>query len=431
MSERPAPVVLDDLASPRFSPEIDQLRASLVDMAAACPLELGALMATASRETGLSDFGGSAFRHRIEVLCQALGEEAGLSPSGVVAWYSQLVQFLKNRLLIEDLLSRHPEIRDVEIERPIIICGLPRTGTTHLHNLIGADPALRSLPYWESLEPVLADHEHPSPGTTDPRIGRAAFGLEMLGATLPYFNRMHEMTVEHVHEEIQLLAIDFSTMLFETQGLVPTWREYYKAEDQTPSYQYLRTILQVMQWLRGGRRWVLKSPQHLEQFGPLLSTFPDATFVVPHRDPVAVTVSMTTMVTYTARMVTEQVDPLAMGRYWSARCEDLFRACADDRDLLPADQSIDVQFNEFMAHDLETVESIYALAEQPFTSQSRRAMDAFVADHPRGRNGTITYQPEVLGIDRAERAEALAFYYERFGVEKETPTDTAQRDPGR
>ena len=422
MSGRPAPVVLDDLASPRFSPEVDQLRASLVEVAAGCPLEPGALTGAANQETGLGDFGDPAFGRRLEVLCGALRHEADLSPSGVVAWYSQLVQFLKNRLLIEDLLSRHPEIHDIRIERPIIICGLPRTGTTHLHNLISADPALRSLPYWESLEPVLADHERPAPGAPDPRMARAAFGLEMLDATLPYFNRMHEMTVEHVHEEIQLLAVDCSTMLFETQGLVPTWRDHYKAEDQTPSYQYLKTILKVMQWLRGGQRWVLKSPQHLEQFGPLLSTFPDATFVVPHRDPVAVTVSMTTMVTYSSRMATDRVDPLSMGRYWSARCEDLFRACAHDRDRLPAEQSVDVQFNDFMAHDLETVERIYALADQPFTTQSRRAMETFVAGHPRGRNGTIVYQPEVLGIDRSERAEALQFYYERFGVEKEGTT---------
>ena len=102
---------------------------------------------------------------------------------------------------------------------------------------------------------------------------------------MPYFKRMHEMTVDHVHEEIQLLAIDVSTMLFETLSLLPSWRDSYRATDQTPCYEYLRTILKVLQWLRGGSRWVLKSPQHLEQFGPLRATFPDATFVVTHRDP--------------------------------------------------------------------------------------------------------------------------------------------------
>jgi len=385
------------------------------------PLEPAARCAAAVEQAGTDDFGAGGFRPRLGVLCRALREEADLNASGVVSWYSQLVQFLKNRLLIQALLTRHPEINDIPIERPIIICGLPRTGTTHLHNLIGADPGLRSLPYWESLEPVLADHEKPEPGRPDPRLARTEFALDVVNTALPYFNRMHEMTVDHVHEEIQLLAVDISTMLFETQALLPTWRDFFKGEDQTSSYEYLRTVLQVLQWLRGGERWVLKSPQHLEQFGPLVSTFPDATFVVTHRDPCSVTVSMGTMVAYTSRMSVEHIDPVAIGSYWSARVEDLFRACTHDRDVLPAARSIDLSFHDFMADDMAAVERIYDLAGQPFTDTSRAAMDAFRSSHPRGRNGTVVYQPEVLGIDLAERHEALAFYRDRFGVEDEGP----------
>ncbi len=421
MTGRPPPVVLDDLASPRFSPEIDQLREAMADIAPGCPLEPEALCAAAAEQAGTDDFGDAGFRSRLEILCGALREEGDLSGPGIVSWYSQLLQFLKNRLLIQALLTRHPEINDIPVERPIIICGLPRTGTTHLHNLIGADPGLRSLPYWESLEPVLADDERPAPGVPDPRLARTAFALDVLNDALPYFNRMHEMTVDHVHEEIQLLAIDISTMLFETQALLPTWRDFFKGEDQTSSYRYLRTVLQVLQWLRGGERWVLKSPQHLEQFGPLVSTFPDATFVVTHRDPFSVTVSMTTMVAYTSRMSVEHIDPLAIGGYWSARVEDLFRACSDDRELLPADRSIDLLFHDFMADDMAAVEEVYDVAGQPFTDASRTAMEAFCSSHPRGRNGTVVYQPEVLGIDAAERREALAFYRTRFGVEDDGP----------
>jgi hypothetical protein len=419
---RPGPVVLDDLAHPRFSPEIEQLRATLVDVAPLCPLEPDALCAAAVEQAGVADFGDDGFRARLDVLCRALRDEGGLSPSGIVTWYSQLVQFLKNRLLIQQLLNRHPEIHDVRIDRPIIICGLPRTGTTHLHNLISSDPALRSLPYWESVEPVLSDREQPGPGGSDPRRERTAFSLSMLNAALPYFNRMHEMTVDHVHEEIQLLAIDLSTMLFETQALLPTWRDRFTSEDQTPCYEYLRTILKVLQWLRGGERWVLKSPQHLEQFLPLVSTFPDATFVVTHRDPSAVTVSMATMIAYTSRMSVERVDPSAIGRYWSTRVEDLFGACVRDRDVLPADQSMDLAFLDFMADDQASVERVYALAGQPLTDAARTAMAQFRIDHPRGRNGTIEYQPEVLGIDPDERRRALGVYCRRFGIDAEGPS---------
>ena len=203
-----------------------------------------------------------------------------------------------------------------------------------MHNLLAADPALRSLPYWEALEPVLPEADRPDPGEPDPRIERTAFALDIVNASMPYFERMHEMTVDHAHEEIQLLAMDFSSMLFETMAPMPTWRDDYLARDQTQHYEYLRLVLQALQWLRGGERWVLKSPQHLEQLGPLLRVFPDATVVLCHRDPVAVTGSVATMLAYTARMASEHPDPVAIGRYWADRIVTLLAACLRDRDAV-------------------------------------------------------------------------------------------------
>ena len=419
MTARPAPVRIDDLAAPVFPDEVQPVLALMADASTSLSLEPDALLEAAATETGLDDFGDPAFRERLDVLCLALRTEAGLGPAGVTSAWAQLVGFLKNRLLVEDLVRRHPEIMSVPIERPIIICGLPRTGTTHLHNLLSADTRLRSLPYWESLEPVLAEHERPAPGEPDPRLARTAQGLELVNGAMPHFKRMHEMTVEHVHEEIQLLALDLSTMLFETMAPMPTWRDYYCSHDQTPSYRYLRKVLQVLQWLRGGARWVLKSPQHLEQFGPLVTTFPDATFVVTHRDPVAVTVSLATMMTYTARLALDPVDPVRIGRYWAARVEDHLTACVRDRGLLPDAQSIDVRFDEFMADDVAMVERIYAVAGQPFDAEVHRAMDAFMATHPRGRHGGVLYDLADFGLDPDERRKALRFYVDRFEVTEE------------
>lgn len=412
---RPAPVELDDLAEPRFAPEIEQLRASLVDVAATLPpLEADVLMATAREQTGLDDFGDMEFVDRLALLCHCLRTDAELSPAGLVSSHGQLTSLLKNRLLIQHELDRHPEIRDIEIRRPIVICGLPRTGTTHLHNLMAADPALRSLPYWESLEPVLPEHERGV--EPDPRLARTEFALGIVNTAMPHFKRMHEMTVDHVHEEIQLLAIDFSTMLFETLVAMPTWRDAYLARDQTPSYEYLKTVLQVLTYSRGGDRWVLKSPQHIEQFGPLSAVFPDATFVVTHRDPVAVTVSMATMLAYAARMSFDRPDPKQVASYWSDRGERMLQACVRDRDLLPAAQTIDVRFDEFMADDVAMVQRIYDVAGQPFTATTRSAMDEFMAAHPRGRHGTVVYDTDALGLDVDERRDALRFYADRFGV---------------
>ncbi|MDH3705324.1 MAG: sulfotransferase, partial [Acidimicrobiia bacterium] len=222
-------------------------------------------------------------------------------------------------------------------------------------------------------------------------------------------------------EEIQLLAVVGSTMLYETMAPMPTWRDHYLATDQTPFYEGLKALLAVLAHQSGdeGRRWVLKSPQHVEQLGPLLSVFPDATVVCTHRDPVAVTQSMATMLAYTARtsQVAERI--VDVGRYWVDRSERMFRSAVDQRSLVPGGQSIDVLFHEFMADDVAMVERIYEVADQPFTSEVRAHMATFMAEHPRGKHGSVLYDLGDFGIDPAERRAALGFYVDRFGVELE------------
>jgi hypothetical protein len=398
---------------------VAEILAMMSAAASSSSLEPTTLMAEARTQTGLNDFGSGDFIERADVLCTALRTEARLNGAGVAAQSMFVGSLLRNRLLLEDLVARHPEILGTTIDRPIIICGLPRTGTTHLHNLISSDPRLRSLPYWESLEPVLADGERPAPGEIDPRRSRTDLALSFVNTALPEFKRMHEMTVDHVHEEIQLLAIDFSTMLFETIAPIPSWRDYYLTHDQRTSYAYLKKILQALQWLRGGTRWVLKSPQHLEQFPALVDTFPDATFVVTHRDPVSVTTSMVTMLAYTGRLSHDRVDLEWIGSYWADRLVTMLGTCVREREVLNHSKSIDVRFDSFMENDMATVERIYDLADQPLTAEARSAMRTFAVDHPRGRHGGILYDLHPFGLDESRLRSELSFYADRFDIASE------------
>lgn len=407
--QRPKPIRFTDLAHPVFPDAAQPIREALAGYGSILELTSDALLATATERTGLDGWGDDSFRERLDVLTASLREEAGLSDVGVAVVFEQLAGNLVNRLRLEALIAEHPEIEDIEIARPIIICGLPRTGTTHLHNLIAADPNMRYLPYWESLEPF------PAPGEDDQaRRDRCTAGLELIETTMPEFKRMHDMTVDHAHEEIQLLANDISGMLFETTYYLPSFAAHYKAHDQGPSYAYLKRQLQAMQWLRGGTRWVLKSPQHLEQFPTLYATFPDATFVVTHRDPVEVTRSMVTMIAYASRMACAEPDPIKIARYWFDRADDLFSGCVRDRDVLPASQSIDVRFTDFMADEQGTLSAIYTLADQPFGDDVRAAMADFIAEHPRGRYGEVIYDLADVGLDAGEVAERLRPYRDRF-----------------
>lgn len=167
-------------------------------------------------------------------------------------------------------------------------------------------------------------------------------------------------------------------------------------------------------------RWVLKSPQHLEQIPALLRTFPDATVVFTHRDPVSVIASFVTMVSYSARTNrSAPIDVAGIGRYWSERILDLYAACTRDRDLVPAGRSIDVHFDDFMADDIAMVERIYDIAGLEFTPVTRAAMDAFMAEHPRGKFGGVVYDLDQLGLDAAAIRAAASGYIERFQVRLE------------
>jgi len=407
-----AAIRLEDLAKPRFGPEAQQMLDMMAAMAPQCPLDADALHARASADTGLHDFGAGDYRERLDVYLAALREIDGLHAAGVVNFYGQLLQLLKNRLLFTDLLRRHPEIDDIELQPPVVIAGLPRTGTTHLHNLLAAPPTFRTMPYWESVEPFPLPAE--AGVEPDPRRARMDVAVAVINTVMPHFPLMHEMTTEHVHEEIQLLANDFSTMFFETLADVPRWRDYYHAHDQTPHYEYLARQLKAMQFLRGGRRWLLKSPQHLEQVPVLDRVFPGRIVVFTHRDPVPVALSMIAMITYSARMHRTPVPVHQIAASWIDRLEQMLTALVRDRDTIGPQRSVDIRFDDFMANELGVAEHVYALAGEPFTEEARTAIAGYLAGHQRGRLGNVETSWEMFGLTEEGLRARFAPYVERF-----------------
>jgi hypothetical protein len=405
-------VHLDDLAEPRFSSEAEPVRQMMAAMAADCPLDADAMHAKACAETGLNDFGADDYRERLDVYLAAVQDIPGIHAAGIVNFHAQIVQLLKNRLLLTDLLTRHPEIHDIELEPPVVIAGLPRTGTTHLHNLLAAAPTFRTIPYWESNEPF------PLPAEVgvepDPRRTRMDIAVEVMNLVMPNFALMHEMTTDHVHEEIQLLANDFSTMLFETLGHVPRWRDYYLSHDQTPHYEYLATQLKALQFLRGGRRWLLKSPQHLEQLPVLNAVFPGVIVVVTHRDPVPVVLSMLAMLTYSARMHCYPVPVQQIAATWIDRLELMLNALVRDRGVVPPERSIDVRFDDFMSDEMGVAKSIYELAGEPLANDARSAIENYLAGHQRGRLGRIATSADMFGLDEEDMRTRFKPYADRF-----------------
>ncbi len=382
-------------------------------------LTVDAVCEAAIAATGLDDFGPDDFRERLAVQLDAVDVDPERTGLGRMLMFGDCLRYASNRLRIRALLKAHPEILDIPIERPVIVIGLPRSGTTNLVNLLASDTRFRSMPLWESYQPVPDPAEELVDGV-DPRWTRCQGMWEAMQVGAPFVAAMHPMNPDHVHEEIELMTPDFGSYNLEWVARAPQWRDHYLSHDQTPQYEYMRTVLQIMQWYRPRERWVLKSPQHLEQIGPLLSTFPDASIVVTHRDPVAVVQSTITMVTYGARTAYRTPRPEWYRDYWIERIGLLLDASMRDRHLLPADRVTDVYFHEYMADEMGTLQRIYDAAGIEFTDRARAEVAQYQADHPRGRDGRVVYDLRGdFDIAPEDVRTRFAEYFSQFPVEIE------------
>ncbi len=408
---------IDDLAAPvlnglqRMGLEYGERKHTELTVAAVCD--------AAVARTGLTDFGPDDFRERLGVQLDEMDADPERTGLGRLLMFNDCLRYAANRLRIHDLLTRHPEILDVEIVAPLIVIGLPRSGTTHLVNLLAADTRLRSMPLWESYEPVPDPREEPVDGV-DPRWTRCQQAWEAMQSGAPLVAAMHPMEPDHVHEEIELQNADFSSYNPEWVNRAPRWRDHYLAHDQTPHYAYMKQVLQMLQWYRnddGRDRWVLKSPQHLEQIGPLLTTFPDATIVVTHRDPVAVVQSTITMLTYGARTAYRTPRPDWYRDYWTERVGLLLDASLRDRGLLPAERTTDVVFHEYMADELGTLARVYEVAGMELTDAARAEVAAYQEAHPRSRGGQVVYDlRRDFDVTPEEVRARFGAYLDRFPV---------------
>jgi len=382
-------------------------------------LSVAAVLATAAEGTGLDDFGPNDFRERLALWLDEVDNDADRTALGRATTFDDCVQQAVDRLRIGDLIARHPEIVDAPICAPVVVVGLPRSGTTHLVNLLAADHRFRSLPLWESIEPV-PDPAEQSTLDDDPRWWRAQQAWESMRATLPLMAIMHPMTPDHIHEELELQLPDFSSYSQEWKTRCPRWRDYYLAHDQTPHYAYMKRVLQILQWFRPSERWVLKCPQHLEQLGPLLATFPDATLVFTHRDPVSVVQSAATMLAYVARMNYRTTEPDWYLAYWVDRIRGLLAASVRDQALVSPARRVDALFHELVADELAVVEQIYRVAGLAMTEQARSEISARQASRRSDQERRIAYDlRRDFGVEPEEVRAGFDFYFDAVAVRTE------------
>ena len=404
---------IEDLREPNRTPAEQEI----YDLAISMEVDLApsALVAAAHRRTGLDDFGDPTLLDRLAAQVAAVESDTGLSGLGRFLVRRRLVGLLAARLRLEDYVRRHPEALEVELEPPVIVVGLPRSGTTHLVNLLATDTRFRSLPWWEAAEPVPVIGDGPGRDGVDPRYLRCEAEYEASKQVSPLTSLMHDRPPSSIEEECELLDLDLCTYVLEWHARVPSWRDHAEQLDQFAHYAFLRRELQVLSHLRGPNRWVLKCPQHLERLGPLMSTFPGATIAFTLRDPVAVLQSAITMLAYGDRNRRLRIDADELAAYWVDRVERLLRAAVRDAALIPDAQRVDVEFGQFMADDVAMAARVIEMSGLEVTDAVSGGLQAYVDANPRGRDGRIVYDLRGdFGLDPDELYDRYAFYFDAF-----------------
>ncbi|MCV7198793.1 sulfotransferase family protein [Mycobacterium angelicum] len=409
----------DDL----ISPQLTDVQRQILKFTESRHVEfdIDRMLAEAIEQAGADDLNDTdGFGDRLTAHVAAIESDAGLTQLTRSTLRQRVVRLLRNRLSLTELVKRYPEIESIPIEKPFIVVGMPRSGTTHLVNLIAADPRRRALPYWESQEPIPARGQGPDICGVDPRYTRAKQEHDALMASAPVVAAMHDRFPEAIEEEVELLDLDLAGYVLEWHARVADWRDYYLSLDQTRHYAYLKKVLQALTFLRGPQTWILKSPQHCEQLGPLMATFPDATVAFTHRDPVAVIQSAITMMAYSDRLRRTSIDPEWLLDYWSDRVRRLLSACVRDRDLVSAEHSIDIGFHHLNGNEMSLLEELYRRGGVELTPQVRERFQRYLDGNPRGKHGRVRYELQRhFGISADELRGRFGFYFDSFDVRPE------------
>jgi hypothetical protein len=382
-------------------------------------LEESALLARAARRTRLDDFGEDGFREPLRRLLASLDSEAALTPFGRVIARRDLGRLLENRLRMHDTFKRHPEMGEAEIRRPLFVVGLPRTGTSILHELLAQDPASRVPMTWEVMDPWPPPER--ASFESDPRIEQTDRHFRGIDRVLPGFQAMHPMGARLPQECVAITAHEFASLIFHTQYRVPGYQRWLDQADLRPVYASHRRWLQYLQWRCPAERWVLKSPGHLWALDALLAIYPDARIVQTHRDPLQVVASLVSLITKLRGLGSDAADPVEIGADWATRLAEGLALASRARERHGGGdrQFLDIRFQDLIGREIEQVRRIYAHFEMELSREAEQRMRRFLAENPRDKHGTHRYSLDFAGLDDGRLRPRFAEYQRRFQVASE------------
>jgi len=374
------------------------------------------LIERARRETGLQRL-ACEVEEPLSVLLESLRDEARLNATGRLITLTDTRANLRTNLYAAAWVDAKPELAEAPLGQPVVITGLPRSGTTLLQRMLARLPGARALATWEALDPVPPPTwTRPADPSDDPRVGRARKAAAFVGWLSPDLFAAHPMEAEAPEEEAMLQSRVFRSGVAETSYHVPSYARWLEAQDAGPSYRWLALALRLLQHQRVGEGWVLKSPHHLGDLDALMDALPGTTIIQLHRDPAVTVPSFCSLVAHGHGISSDHVDPLEIGRHWSRRFERMLKRAMAHREARGEAHVVDVHYDELVADPVATARRLCERLQRPWSDEAEVRLRAWLGHNPQHAHGVHRYAAEDFGLEPEALRERFAFYSERFDL---------------
>ena len=367
----------------------------------------------AKSETGLSDLGEPLFLEGLNRLIDSINNEANLNEIGIQAQPIRIQGLLSNRLRFEEDLKNFPEILDQQIIAPIVIVGLPRTGSTMTHRLLASDPNHTAMLWWEGRYPALLSGE--KQGDIEARMELGKAEVDAVVAASPEALDIHPWDYKGADEEILLLEHNFLSTVPESFMALPSYSKWIEEQDHTLAYEDLKKFIQYLQWQNPGRekkRWVLKSPHHLGFIDKMISVFPDAKIIQTHRDPVKTVPSFCSMCANLFEPLTTNFDKVFIGKHWSNKLTRALNHCMNISEHHP-DNFLDLEFLNMIKDPIDEMKKIYEFIGEPFGEKTEVAMEAWREEN-KHEMGAHKYSLEEYDLTESQINDNFAKYQQKY-----------------
>lgn len=385
-------------------------------------LDAAELLETAIGRAGGRDFTDRSFVAPLRRLIASCNEEGDLNAFGQRAARFEILRSLNNLLQLDRREQAEPSLLSRPIERPIFITGMPRSGTTFLHRLLSRDPRVAAPLSWQLVYP------YPSPA------GRAGTALRkawvqgqfyLMRRLAPELDALHHVAPDEPEECTDITAQVFQSLRYDSVYRVPSYQGWLQRYGHLEAYRFHRRFLQHLDAQRPGRRWILKSPDHVFALEDIARVYPDARWVFIHRDPVAVLASVAKLTEVLRRPFTHRVDLGEIGRQvfdaWLDGAERMLRIAAHSEDILH------LRYREILAAPEEAAQRVLRHGGIEASETAMRRMRKWLGNRANRTHRPQVYHMERFGLDPRTLRERFAPYTDAFGVELEWHADRAVR----